>query len=525
MDEQTSVLVVGGSLVGLTASVLLAHHGVPHVLIERHRGTAIHPRAAAFHQRTIEIFRSVGLQEQIEQAAAGEFLQDGAILSVESLGGPELAWFYRSVNEGVEDLSPARRLFITQIGLEPILRKRAQELGAVHCYGTEMTSFVQHEDGITATTRSRDSGAERRIVARYMIGADGAHSPVRQALDIAMEGRGAFARCATIYFKADVRALLRGRNLSVVYVNQPGMLAFFRFSINADSGFLAVFSTFDAQGRRDSRLEQELSAQDCTELVRAALGMADDFPVAIENVQPWIASAATAARFRQGNVFLAGDAAHVMPPTGGFGGNTGVADVHNLVWKLAMVLDAHAGPALLDSYDAERRPMAALTVEQAYRRYVERVDPSIPADGLAASLADTAIELGSVYRSGAVIADGEATALVEAPETATSRPGTRFPHCWIGDGPDRISTIDLASRSLMLIAGDAGDGWITAVDRLGLSARQIREPAVAAALGLKPTSAVLLRPDGVVGWRCDNIPRNAATIVADAIRQLTARTP
>ena len=130
MEEEAPVLIVGGSLVGLSASVLLGHHGVPHMLVERHAGTAIHPRAAAFHQRTLEVYRSVGLQDAVEAAAAREFVQDGAIMAVETLGGRELAWFYRSVNEDVADLSPARRLFITQIGLEPVLRDRGTELGA-----------------------------------------------------------------------------------------------------------------------------------------------------------------------------------------------------------------------------------------------------------------------------------------------------------------------------------------------------------------------------------------------------------
>src|SRR5215212_8290031 len=110
-DREVPVLVVGGSLVGLTASVLLARQGVPHLLIERHRGTAIHPRAASFHQRTMEIFRSVGLQQAVEEAAAREFIQNGALISVDTLSGKELACFYRSFNEGVEGLSPTSRLF------------------------------------------------------------------------------------------------------------------------------------------------------------------------------------------------------------------------------------------------------------------------------------------------------------------------------------------------------------------------------------------------------------------------------
>jgi len=127
-ERRTQVLVAGGSLVGLSTSVLLASHGVPHLVVESHPGTAIHPRAASFHQRTMEVFRSVGLQEEVEKVATREFRQGGAIVAVESLSGKELAYFYRSYNDGVEGLSPTDRLFITQVGLEPVLRQRAAAL-------------------------------------------------------------------------------------------------------------------------------------------------------------------------------------------------------------------------------------------------------------------------------------------------------------------------------------------------------------------------------------------------------------
>ncbi|HET6626587.1 MAG TPA: FAD-dependent monooxygenase, partial [Nocardioidaceae bacterium] len=152
-ERHIPILVVGGSLVGLSTSVLLADHGVPHLLVEGHTGTAIHPRAASFHQRTMETFRSVGLQEQVEQAAADEFQQNGAIIAVESLGGKELKYFYRSFNDGVEGLSPTDRLFITQVGLEPVLRNRAAELGAEHLFGTELVSFEQHADHVSSVLR------------------------------------------------------------------------------------------------------------------------------------------------------------------------------------------------------------------------------------------------------------------------------------------------------------------------------------------------------------------------------------
>ncbi len=520
MDETVPIIIIGGSLVGLAASVLLGRHNVPHILIERHSGTAIHPRAAAFHQRTMEIFRSMDLQEAVEQAAEREFVQNGAIVSVETLAGRELASFYKSVNEGVEGLSPTSRLYITLIGLEPVLRKRALELGADHRFATEMTQFVQDKSGISTTVRSRDDGSERRIRAQYMIAADGAHSPVRNALGISMEGRGEFAQCATIYFKADVRSLLRNRNLSVVYVNQPRLLAFFRFAITGDAGFLAVFATFDEQGRREAMHDQALSVERCAALVRAALGVTDDFAVEIGNVQPWTATAATASAFRHGNIFLAGDAAHLMPPTGGFGGNTGVADVHNLAWKLAMTLDGRAGPALLDSYEEERRPMAALTVEQAYRRYVERVDPSLPSSDLAPNLADTAIELGSVYRSGAIIPEDKDQDLTEAPERPSGRPGTRLAHVWIERGGKRISTLDLASGGFTLLVGPNGRQWTEATKVIvNVETHEIQEEDALAGIGMTAHGAVLLRPDGVIAWRYNDTRPAKGAALLEALRR------
>src|SRR5215211_6818263 len=343
-DRQVPVLIVGGSLVGLSTSLLLAAQEVPHLLVERHRGTAVHPRAASFHQRTMEIFRSVGLQGQIESASVKEFAQNGAIVSVESLASPEMKFFFRHFNEGVEALSPASRLFITQIGLEPLLRRSAQERGAEHAYATELISFEQDDDGVTAVLRARDGGASQTVRADYLVAADGAHSPVRKRCGIELAGRGAFADCVTIYFRANMRELIRDRNLSVVYVNHPELLGFFRFSITGDSGFLAVFSTINPDGTKNTAVGETMNTAWATELVRKALGRAD-IPVEIDNVQRWTAAAAHASRFRDRRVFLAGDAAHVMPPTGGFGGNTGIGDAHNLAWKLAAVVAGPRAPA------------------------------------------------------------------------------------------------------------------------------------------------------------------------------------
>src|SRR3954452_3618765 len=288
LERHVPVLVVGGSLVGLTTSVLLANYGVPHLVVEGHAGTAIHPRAASFHQRTMEIFRSVGLQPRVEAAAAGEFRQGGAIVAVESLAGKELADFYRSYNDGVEGLSPTDRLFLTQVGLEPILRTHAAELGAEHLFATDLVLFEQRDDHVRSVIRPHGGGAEQVVTSDYLVAADGAHSAIREHLGIPMEGRGSFADCVTIYFRADVNELMRGRNLSVVYVNHPELTGFFRFSITGDSGFLAVFATVSPDGQRDTHVSS--SPSECVELVHTALGDAVQ-PISIESVQRWTAMA------------------------------------------------------------------------------------------------------------------------------------------------------------------------------------------------------------------------------------------
>src|SRR3954471_21394647 len=510
-ERHTPVLVVGGSLVGLSTSALLGRHGVRHLLVESHVGTAIHPRAASFHQRTMEIFRSIGVQGEVEEAAAGEFAQGGAIVAVESLAGRELQYFFRSYNEGVEGLSPTSRLFITQVGLEPILRGRAVQLGAEHRFATELVSFEPHDDHVRSAIRPR-GGSEEIVTSDYLVAADGAHSTVRQRLGVPMTGRGDFADCITIYFRADVKPLLRERNLSVVYVNHPRLLGFFRFSFAGDAGFLAVFATFGEDGERNANVAEDASAERCVELVRTALGD-EGVAVQIESVQPWQASAATAETFQQGRVFLAGDAAHVMPPTGGFGGNTGVADAHNLAWKLALVTRGAARPGLLDTYDAERRPIGALTVEQAYTRYALRVDPSLPRTDLMPPLDDPSIELGSIYRSGAVCPDATDDRQLDDPRARAWTVGARVPHLLLGGEGEEISTLDTVGTQFALLVSEREELWrrtaagVSEVLGVPIAVRDIArcrtpETATATASGADTVpAAALVRPDGVLAWK------------------------
>jgi 2-polyprenyl-6-methoxyphenol hydroxylase-like FAD-dependent oxidoreductase len=511
--DEVPVLVVGGSLVGLSTALFLAWHGVPSLVVERHPGTAIHPRAAHFSQRTIELYRGVGLEPAIMEAAAQEFAQNGAIMSVETLAGRELDWYFRSINEGFETLSPVPRLFVTQIGLEPLLRRRAEELGARLEYATELVSLEPDGDGVTAVVRGRDGGGERRVRAEYVVAADGARSGIRERLGIGTRGHGAFSESVTIYFRADVKPLLRERNLSVIYVFNPRLQGFFRFSLAGDAGFLVVNTTADEAGERNRRVADEADVARCVEWVRTALGA--DVPVEIENVQRWTAAAEWAERFAggAGRVFLAGDSAHVMPPTGGFGGNTGVQDAHNLAWKLAFVLRGLAPPELLASYDAERRPVAAFTTEQAYTRYVLRLDPGLGADDLAPLVEDARIELGYRYGAG----DEEP---YEDPRAPTGRPGTRAPHVEARRGGERVSTIDLFGRRLVALLGaEARVDDLDGVDVHRLGADLVDEDgALARAYGIGPPGASLVRPDGFVAWRA----ADGAEGLADAVRRTLA---
>jgi len=535
--EEVPVLIVGGSLVGLSTSLFLAQHDVPHLVVERHRGTSIHPRAAFVMQRTVELFRGAGIEEEVLAAARREFVQNGAIVAVESLGGKELQYFFRNINDGVEQLSPSPRIFVTQIGLEPVLRDRAAQLGARLRYSSEVAWLEADEREVTALVRDRDGGEECTVHAQYVVAADGAHSPARQQLGIEMQGHGSFSDSITIYFRADVRPLLGDRNLSVIYVVSPRLQGFFRFSFDGQSGFLVVNSALDDDGQRTTTVGASATNEKCVQYVREALG-APDLPVEIEDVQRWNAAAEWAQRLRSGRVMLAGDSAHVMPPTGGYGGNTGVQDAHNLAWKLAYVLGGRAGDDLLDTYEEERLPVARMTVEQAYTRYVTRLDPALGTDGLDPVIDDAAIDLGYRYRSRLFTVDGpDDGAQWEDPHSPSGRPGVRAPHVPVRRNGSELSTLDLVGRNFLLLSGSSG--WVqagtSAAERLGVPLDVWRvgpdadvqdfDDQFVKAYGIGPDGAVLIRPDGFVAWRSGgDVDDDSGRPVGEALARSVGRT-
>jgi hypothetical protein len=272
----------------------------------------------------------------------------------------------------------------------------------------------------------------------------------------------------------------------------------------------------------------------CVEYVRAALGD-PDIPVEIEDVQRWNAAAEWAERFQAGRVLLTGDAAHVMPPTGGYGGNVGVQDGHNLAWKLAYVLDGRAGTRLLDTYEAERLPAARLIVEQAYTRYVTRLDPELGTEGLHQVVDDSLIDLGYRYRSESLMPDGpDDSADWTDPHASSGQPGFRAPHVPVRHGGREMSTLDLVKCNPVVLAGPNGTAWEDAsravAERLGVPVdvhrignggdTQDQDGRFAKAYDIEPDGAVLIRPDGFVAWRS----RRAVDAPAESLGRALART-
>jgi hypothetical protein len=385
-----------------------------------------------------------------------------------------------------------------------------------------------------------------------MVACDGNRSPVREALGIQMHGYPELSRSVTIYFRADCSKALRGRNLGVIYVNNPKIRGFFRLEKTGLGGFLVVFTVGDPNDPAARNAAEGITTERATQYVRDAVGD-PGLDVDVQDVATWIAVCKAAETFQRGRIFIAGDAAHVMAPTGGYGGNTGVQDAHNLAWKLALVLAGKAGPRLVDTYDAERQPAGMQAIEQAYNRYVTRSDPDLGTEGMKPAIGDPLVEFNR-YRSEAVIPEpdlpDDGLPYIE-PRVSRARPGTRAPHVELRRDGKVISTLDLYGRGFVLVAGHEGDAWTDAAARasqetgVDIESHVVglpRSPAPLAdlpphrtrvsslftppfpeAYGMEPSGAVLVRPDGYVAWRARRLPDQPAKDLAAALTRVLCR--
>jgi 2-polyprenyl-6-methoxyphenol hydroxylase-like FAD-dependent oxidoreductase len=535
-EPEIPVLIVGGGPVGLTASFLLSQAGVRSFLVERHQTTATHPKARGINARSMEIYRQCGVEAAIRAAGlAPEHAR--FIVWTHTLAGAEierrLPW--RSGRESAL-LSPVRNCLCAQDALEPVLRACAEGEGpGALSFGTELTACEQDESGVTATL-TNPGGEEWRVHARYLIAADGAQSRLRHRLGIAMSGRERVYESVNIVFRADLRPWTAHRPAALYFVEHEKIKATF-LTINAADRWGFLVNNLSAYGYTAADFTPERSA----ELVRIAAGV-PHLPIEILGIQPWVAAARVAERYGQGRIFLAGDAAHEMPPTGGFGLNCGVQDVHNLVWKIAAVLQGAAGTALLDTYHEERQPIGRIITEQSLANSVSmgRLQAATPGSAIARPefLNELGLIFGTTYASAAIVPDATPAPALANPVTdyvPSARPGGRAPHVWLASAGAPISTIDLFGKGFMLLTGSRGGAWVAAAQgltRQGLvlgahavgSSIEDPEKQWAPAYGVDQDGAVLVRPDGHVAWRAPALARNPAATLNAALARILSRT-
>lgn len=518
MSESHRVLIVGGGLVGLSAALFLAWQSVPVLVIEKHSGSSLHPRAIGYTPRTLELLRAVGLGEQVPQGPADFTLRRARIESLAGAWYEESSWSPETREKIAYEYSPCLGAAIAQDRLEPILRDKAVELGAEIRLQTELVEFSQNDSGVTARLRSRADGHEEIVTADYLIAADGHRSPIRAALGIGREGRGHMRTLRSVLFRAPLDEYLAS-GVSQFNIDQPDFQAF--LTTYRDGRWVLMFSD-DAE-----RDEQTLRA-----LIVKAIGR-DDLPIELITTGRWELSALIADTFALGRVFLAGDAAHTLPPTrGGYGANTGIDDASNLAWKLAAVLKGESSPELLASYDAERRPIARLRHDQIFVREDFRQEAK-PASVDTPVYEDDAMEFGQLYRSGAVIGAGPELPPAMRPEQWAGQPGTRAPHLWIRRQGEKLSTLDLFQSGWLLLTADSH--WRPAASAasqalgidlpcivLGQDIQAESPEALTTAYGLDPQGATLIRPDGYIAWRSSELPDQPEVALTQALAQVSA---
>lgn len=503
MDE-TPVVVCGGGLVGLTVAVLLAHHGVAPMVVERHPGTSLLPKGRSINVRSMEVFRSAGVEDAVRAVPASVLTRYTDVLGAVDLVGAEEYRTSRPAPKSSDTFSPTTGAIVDQDAVEPVLRDHAERLGAALRFGTELEDFEQDGDHVLLRLRDRVTGIASEARTRYLVAADGHRSPIRRRLGIGVDRIGTAQQIVNIPFEADLSGPLAGRPVALAYLSRPAPNTILT-RLRSDDGWVLM-----VPGAGDDFGEAE-----CVAAIRAALGD-PDVPFSLlplyesALVQTWELASWTARRYRTGNVFLAGDSAHVMAPAGGLAGNTGIQDAHNLAWKLALVCSGAADDRLLDTYEAERRPVALVTGDYCRARQDSR-SSGTGEEGMAVD--PLSMSLGYHQYSAAVAATGDPAAITQAGELS-GRPGTRVPHLWLRRGAERISTVDLCARGFHLLAGPEGGKWVlaaraAAVRRalpltaglLGTDLLTDGDGDPAKALGLCPDEAVLIRPDGFVAWR------------------------
>jgi 2,4-dichlorophenol 6-monooxygenase len=574
----TDVLVVGAGPAGLTAAALLARDGVDAITVTKYPDTAHSPRAHITNQRTLEVLRDLGIEDAVRAVATPNELMGNNVWAT-SFADPELARLstWGTAADRISDYaaaSPTQMCNIPQHLLEPVILHGARRAGADIRFTTELITISQDAERVHAVVRRRDTGEEYTIRARYAIGADGGRSRVAEQLGFPFAGETGLGAAANVWLEADLTRYCAHRPGTLYWMCRPGS----DYWVGSGTWIcVKPWTEWVLLFMYDPAEEPDLS--EAAVLERARLTIGDpDIDIRIKSVAEWEINHVVATQYRQGRVFLAGDAAHRHPPANGLGTNTSIQDVYNLSWKLTAVLRGQAGPALLDSYHDERQPVGHQVVDRAMKSVADMAPISAalgfragqsPEDGWASLdelVTDTAegerrraelaaavrlqnyqfnchgVELGQRYVSSAVSDDATPWPQPDRdPELyyqATTHPGAHLPHAWLQRGTELVSTLDLAgSGHFSLLTGIGGEPWREASAKLAaetgvefmvhtIGLRCDHEDVYGDWARLRETGdsgCVLVRPDGHIAWRARGGAADPVATLRDVITRVLAR--
>jgi putative polyketide hydroxylase len=510
-DSEVPVLIVGAGAAGLSTAALLAQHGVKSWVVERRAAVYRYPKARNLSFRSLEILRRLGLRDAVH--AIADDVSDMVVKQSLSSADEAPALDLDNIFGGLAHLSPEPAAqYCPQSRLEPILADYVRGHGNEVSYGTEMLSLSQDDTGVSAQLRDRQSGLLSDVRARYLVAADGVHSPIRKCLAVSTSGHGALPIYVIfVYFKSPWRQLIshlrEGSAVQIVNADVNGIL------VPADDD-LAIFVTTYFPEHGDTATT--FTEQHCRDLLVAAIGR--PMEIDIVDITPWQPHELIADRFRCGSVFFVGDSAHAMPPFKAGGANVAIQSADNLAWKLAAVLNGTAGDGLLDTFHTERHPVGAFSAHQSL------TGPSIRLLNLPANQdlppvderSMFALLIGYRYVSAAVIGDpAPADDDIHLVDALRAQPGTRLPHAWVSDHGERISTLDMLGVDFTLLTGPDDADWRDAaggapapvtVRSIGSDDALDLEGGWNTMTGLSSSGALLVRPDAFVAARFDTAP-------------------
>ncbi|MFD3373506.1 MULTISPECIES: FAD-dependent monooxygenase [unclassified Streptomyces] len=573
---ETDVLIVGSGPAGASAALALSTYGVPNIVVTRYASLADTPRAHITNQRTMEVLRDLGVEQDVVARATPQHLMGNTTFCT-SLAGEELgrvrSWGNDPLVQAAHDLaSPTRMCDMPQHLMEPVLVDAAVARGTHLRFRTVYKSFVQDADGVTVTVEDRLRGDEYTIRAKYLIGADGGRSKVAEDAGLPMGGQMGVAGSINIVFDADLSKYTAHRPSTLYWVLAPGATvggigAGLVRNVRPWSEWMIVWGYDVTAGAPD------LTTEYAESIVRRLVGD-DEIPVTIKSSSAWTVNEMYAESYSNGRVFCAGDATHRHPPSNGLGSNTSIQDAYNLAWKLKLVLDGTASPKLLDTYTAERAPVGRQIVtranksigetapifealdglspqspEQLWANIAARKDATEAAEKQRARLREAiafkvyefnahGVDLNQRYVSDAVVPDGtEDPGFERDPELyhqPSSRPGAKLPHAWITDGTRTLSTLDAAGQGrFTLFTGIGGDCWVRAAEAVGLDiatvvigpGQQYEDPYGdwARLSEVSDSGVLLVRPDGYVAFRYATGVRDAGELLGGAVGLILGR--